>query len=104
LIRTWPALARRGAGPATHPPPRGRGGTHRTARTRGGMRQFRASSSTGRRPAPGLVAPAVRDRRPPVAAEGLRVEFHAGRRLAALVLRPVDERERALDHVRVEAV
>ena len=52
----------------------------------------------------GLVAPAVRDRRPPVAAERLRVQLHAGRGLAALVLGAVDERERPLDHVRVEAV
>ena len=52
----------------------------------------------------GSAAPAVRDRHPPVAAEGLRAELHAGRRLAALVLGPVDQRERALDDVRVEAV
>ena len=39
-----------------------------------------------------LVAPPVRDRRPPVAAERLRAQLHPGRRLAALVLGAVDHR------------
>src|SRR2546427_7189768 len=51
-----------------------------------------------------LAAPAVRDRCPPVASEGLRAEADAGRRLAALVLGAVDHRDGALDDVRVEAV
>ena len=42
------------------------------------------------------------DRRPPVAAEGARAQLDAGRRLAALVLGPVDEPERRLDHRGVE--
>ena len=43
--------------------------------------------------------PAVRDRRPAVAAERLRPQLHARRRLAALVLGPVDERDDLLDDV-----
>ena len=46
--------------------------------------------------------PAVGDRRPPVAAEGARAELDARRRLAALVLGAVDERERPADDLRVE--
>ena len=45
------------------------------------------------------AAVAVRDRRPPVAAEGLRPQLHAGRRLAPLVLGAVDERDGTLDHL-----
>src|SRR4029077_19205456 len=48
--------------------------------------------------------PAVRDRRAPVAAERLRPERPAGRRLPPLVLGAVDERDRARDDVAVEAV
>ena len=51
-----------------------------------------------------LAAPAVRDRRAPVAAERLRAQPDAGRRLAALVLGPVDERHRPLHDVGGEAV
>src|SRR5438477_3728316 len=51
-----------------------------------------------------LPAPAVRDRRSPVASEGLRAQADTGRRLAALVLGAVDHRDGALDDVRVEAV
>ena len=51
-----------------------------------------------------LARPAIGDRQPPVAAERLRPELHARRRLAALVLGAVDERDCPLDDVRVEAV
>src|SRR5580765_4007612 len=51
-----------------------------------------------------LAGPAVRDRRAAVAAEGLRAELDAGRRLAPLVLSAVDHRERPVDDVRIEAV
>ena len=44
--------------------------------------------------------PAVRDRRAPVPPERLRPELDPGRGLAALVLRPVDERDRPLDDAR----
>ena len=47
------------------------------------------------------TAPAVRDRRPPVAAERLRPQLHARRRLAALVLGAVDQGERPVDGRRV---
>src|SRR5205823_5297600 len=50
----------------------------------------------------GSPGPAVRDRGPPVAAERLRAELHPRRRLAAFVLGPIDEGERALHHLRVE--
>src|SRR5207245_6404470 len=59
----------------------------------------RATDPRRRAAAAGLTRPAVRDRCPPVAAERLRPELHAGRGLAALVLRAVDHRERALDDV-----
>ena len=49
-----------------------------------------------------LAAPAVRDRRPPVAAEGPWPELDAGGGLAPLVLGPVDEHEHALDDLGVE--
>src|SRR5256714_711589 len=52
----------------------------------------------------GSAPPAIRDRRPPVTAERLRPQPHPRRRLPPLVLRPVDERDRARDDVRVEAV
>src|ERR671922_1458965 len=52
----------------------------------------------------GSAAPPVRDRRPAVAAERLRPELHARRRLAPLVFRSVDERDRAVDGVGIEAV
>src|SRR5919106_2356675 len=48
------------------------------------------------------TAPAIRDRRPPVAAERLRAQLHARRRLAALVLGTVDQRDHLLDDVVVE--
>src|SRR5207244_421752 len=51
-----------------------------------------------------LAAPSVRYRRSAIAAERLGREPNAGRGLAALVLGPVDQRDGALDHVRVEAV
>src|SRR3954466_2376803 len=53
---------------------------------------------------PCLVAPPVRDRRSAIAAKCLRVDLHAGRRLTAFVLRPVDHRNRVLDDGAVEAV
>src|SRR5207302_11223626 len=62
----------------------------------------RGASAAGRRRR--LAAPAVGDRRAPVAAEGLRCEAYPGWGLAALVLGAVDQRDRPLDHVRVEAV
>src|SRR5438270_13520264 len=51
-----------------------------------------------------LPAPAVRDRRPPVASEGLRAEADTGRRLAALVRGAVAHRDGAHGDVRVGAV
>src|SRR5947207_15761134 len=50
------------------------------------------------------VAPAIGDRRAPVAAERLRPELDARRRLPALVLRPVDHLDCAFDDVAVEPV
>src|SRR5206468_2251567 len=51
-----------------------------------------------------LAAPAVCYGCAAVAAEGSRREADTGRRLAALVLRAVDQREGALDDGRVESV
>src|SRR5436309_14834122 len=51
-----------------------------------------------------LTAPAVGDRRAAVAAERLRPQLDAGRRLPALVLGAVDHPDRALDDVLVEPV
>ena len=51
-----------------------------------------------------LALPAIRDRRAPVAAERLRAQLHARRRLAALVLGPVDQRERAVHDLGIEPV
>src|SRR5439155_2120699 len=59
----------------------------------------RSRSTSAGRPSAG---PAVRDRRSPIATEGLRAELDAGRGLATLVLGTVDEGERALDDVGVE--
>ena len=59
---------------------------------RGALGRAPALVSSARRPR--LAAPAVRDRRSAVAAERLRAQLHARRRLAALVLRPVDHRRR----------
>src|SRR5713101_7238198 len=50
------------------------------------------------------TAPTVLNRRAPIAAERLRSQFHARRRLPALVLRPVDHGDCALDDVAIEAV
>src|SRR5438477_12202969 len=50
------------------------------------------------------IAPAVGDRRAPVAPECLRPKANAGRRLAPLVLGAVDHPDRPLDHVAVEPV
>src|SRR5919202_999812 len=51
-----------------------------------------------------LPAPAVGNRRSPVAAERLLPQADAGRRLSALVLGAVDQRDGALDDVGIEAV
>jgi len=51
---------------------------------------------------PQLAAPAVRDRGPPVAAEGAWAELDARGRLAPLVLGPVDEHQHALDDLGIE--
>src|SRR5205807_6946218 len=51
-----------------------------------------------------LTAPVVRNRRAAVAAERLRPQLYAGRRLPALVLGAVDHPYRALDDVLVEPV
>src|SRR5205085_2649529 len=50
----------------------------------------------------GSAAPAIRDRRAPVAAKRLRAQLDARGCLPALVLGPVDQRDRALDGVAVE--
>src|SRR5689334_9232682 len=69
---------------------------------RSGVRTVRANGfcPAGKR----LTLPAVGDRRAAVAAEGLRRQANPGRRLPALVLGAVDQRERPLHDVRVEAV
>src|SRR5262245_21876051 len=51
-----------------------------------------------------LTAPAVRDREAPVAPERLRAQLHTGWRLAALVLRAVDHRERPVHDLGIEPV
>src|SRR5437763_6724351 len=51
-----------------------------------------------------LPAPAVCQRGPSVAAEGLRSQPDAGRCLAAFVLGAVDQLDGAVDHLRVETV
>src|ERR671934_2300197 len=51
-----------------------------------------------------LAAPQIRNRRPAIAAECLRPETNARRRLAALVFGAVDQGERALHDVGIESV
>ena len=81
-------------------------GAARAAPPSGALREL--ARATARRAEPfdvgDLAAPAVRDRQAPVAAERLRAQLHAGRRLPALVLGPVDHRERAVDDLGIEPV
>ena len=54
-------------------------------------------------PPPALASVAVRDRHPPVAAEGPLGDLDPGRRLAPLVLGDVDEPDHAVDGIGVES-
>src|ERR671934_376158 len=66
--------------------------------------RFSRASGFSRAGARALTAPAVRNRRPAIAAECLRRQADARWGLPALVLRAVDQGERPLDDVRVETV
>src|SRR6476660_9336291 len=75
-----------------------------TARVAGGNPTLVEGGGCARVWRGGLPGPAVGDRRAAVAAEGLRRQANSRRGLPPLVLGAVDQRERALDDVGIEAV
>src|SRR6266536_3525019 len=79
-------------------------GTTAQSRRRFVPQRRRLPERSTRRAGWGSTAPAVRDRRAPVAAEGLRPEAHARRSLPTLVLGPIDHRHGALHELGIEAV